>query len=74
MLSVFKPKQTHPKWYLRIYPHLWMLRHAPKIFFLTIIGRTDWGWHGYEWEKIEYVDVEWDKAHRQSASTKKDIF
>jgi hypothetical protein len=43
---MFKPKQTHPKWYLRLYPYLWMLCHHPSEVF-----RGNWGWH-YEWENI----------------------
>jgi hypothetical protein len=73
MFDIFKPKQIHPKWYLWLYPQLWMVRHAPKIFFFTIIGQHDWHWHGYEWEKIEYVDIELDKAHRQSVTEEGDI-
>ncbi len=46
---MFKPKPTHPKWYLWLYPYLWTLRYDPKYFFRIIIGRGNWGWH-YEWE------------------------
>lgn len=72
MFDIFKPKQTHPRWYLWLYPYLWILRHDPRLFFLTITGRGNWTWHAYEWEKVELVDVEWDKAHRQSTLYEKD--
>ncbi len=43
---MFKPKQSHPKWYL------WMLRHNPKYFFRFVTGREQRvGWH-YEWKDI----------------------
>lgn len=46
---MFKPKQNHSKWYLWLYPYLFMLRHEPKYFFKSMIGRANWAWH-YEWE------------------------
>ena len=73
MFDIFKPKQTHPRWYLWLYPHLWMLRHNPKHFFLTLIGRHSWHWHAYEWEKVELVDVEWDKSCRRAVTDETDV-
>ncbi len=48
---MFKPKQTHPKWYLWLYPYLSFIRYDRKMFFRTITGRENWHWH-YEWENI----------------------
>lgn len=44
---MFEPKPTHPKWYLKLYPYLWMLTYSPKSLL-----KGNWGWH-YEWEHSE---------------------
>ena len=69
---MFKPKQTHPKWYLWLYPYLSFLRYDRKMFFRAITGRANFHWH-YEWEKIELVDIERDKAHRKSVTDEEDV-
>ena len=49
---MLKPKQSHPKWYLWLYPYSWMLRHNSKCFFRFVTGREQrFSWH-YEWEDI----------------------
>lgn len=64
------PKQSHPKWYLWLYPYLWTLRYDPKYFFLIIIGRGNWGWH-YEWEyPLQQID-EPDKDSYKSVNLRK---
>ncbi len=59
---MFKPKPTHPKWYLWLYPYLIMLRYEPKYFFRFITGRAlRPGWH-YEWEDIN-AESEFDSLN-----------
>lgn len=49
---MFEPKQSHPKWYLWLYPYMLALRYNPKYFFRLVTGRAQiFGWH-YEWENI----------------------
>jgi hypothetical protein len=77
---MFTPKQSHPKWYLRLYPYLFFLRYKPKYFFRIITGRVNWGWH-YEWEHLEnqqedlYESEALEKAKKKwsDAKTEKDI-
>ena len=74
---MFKPKQTHPKWYLWLYPYLSMLRYDPKYFLLIITGRGNWAWH-YEWEHLEnqqedlYISEALMKAEKKWSSSKVD--
>lgn len=73
MFGIFKPKPTHPKWYLKLYPYLFILRYDPKLFFRTITFRENWHWH-YEWENIyeqqkhntEYEYERWLHRHDES--------
>jgi hypothetical protein len=75
---MFKPKQTHPKWYLWLYPYLLALRYNPKYFFLVIAGRKQiFGWH-YEWEYLEdqqedlYVSEALEKAKKKWSNSEID--
>jgi hypothetical protein len=76
---MLESKQSHPRWYLWLYPYLWMLRHNRKYFFRIITGRVNWAWH-YEWErpipKIEELDIDSYKSvnFRQSSFSQNDPF
>lgn len=67
---MFKPKQSHPRWYLWLYPYLSMLRHEPKYFFRVITGRGNWGWH-YEWESPLPQTDESDEDSYKSVNLRK---